>query len=140
LQEALVNRFSAAAAVLALVALAGCSGEDTPTGPTEVTIQELTVGTGAGPAAAGNTVTTHYTGMFTSGQVFDSSVGREPITFTLGAGQLIPGFEQGVVGMRVGGRRRVTVPPSLAYGSQGRPPQIPPNSTLIFDIELVAIR
>jgi FKBP-type peptidyl-prolyl cis-trans isomerase len=133
LEEALVNRFPA---VLALVALVAC-GDDTPVGPTEITIEEQSVGTGA-TAAVGDTVTVHYTGMFTNGQVFDSSLSREPLTFRVGAGSLIPGFEQGVIGMRVGGRRRVTVPPSLAYGSQGRAP-IPPNATLIFDLQLVSI-
>jgi FKBP-type peptidyl-prolyl cis-trans isomerase len=71
--------------------------------------------------------------------VFDTSVGRAPIQFQLGAGQVIPGFEQGIVGMKVGGKRRLTIPPSLGYGSAGRPPTIPPNSTLVFDVDLVSI-
>jgi FKBP-type peptidyl-prolyl cis-trans isomerase len=71
--------------------------------------------------------------------VFDSSVGRAPIQFQLGSSQVIPGFSQGIVGMKVGGKRRFTIPPSLAYGSAGRPPTIPGNSTLVFEVDLVSI-
>ena len=126
---------------LALMGLAACGGDDGTTTPTDsgtLEIVELTVGTGA-TAALGNTVSVHYIGGFPNGQIFDTSYGGNPFTLRLGAGQVIPGFEQGIVGMRVGGKRRVTMPPSLAYGSQGRPPTIPPNSTLVFEIELMSI-
>jgi FKBP-type peptidyl-prolyl cis-trans isomerase len=121
-----------------LVACGGGGGTETPTGPSTITIVETTVGSGP-VAVAGDVVTVHYVGSLTSGTQFDNSyTTNRPITFQLGAGQVIPGFEPGVVGMRVGGKRRVTVPPSLAYGSQGNGP-IPPNATLVFDIELVSI-
>jgi FKBP-type peptidyl-prolyl cis-trans isomerase len=122
------------------MALAGCGGDDGTTTPTTggtLEIVDLTVGTGA-TAASGNTVSVHYVGGFTNGQVFDSSYGGNPFTFRLGAGQVIPGFEQGIVGMKVGGKRRLTIPPSLAYGSQGQQ-GIPPNSTLIFEVELMSV-
>jgi FKBP-type peptidyl-prolyl cis-trans isomerase FkpA len=126
--------------ISALLTLAACGGDST-TGPTDsgtVTIEELVVGTGA-TAVVGNTVTVHYTGMFTNGTVFDSSVGRTPIQFQLGSNQVIAGFSQGIVGMKVGGKRRMTIPPSLAYGSAGRPPTIPGNATLVFEVDLVSI-
>jgi FKBP-type peptidyl-prolyl cis-trans isomerase FkpA len=126
--------------ISALLTLAACGGDSTtaPTDSGTVTIEELVVGTGA-TAAAGNTVTVNYTGMFTNGTVFDTSVGRAPIQFQLGSSQVIPGFSQGIVGMKVGGKRRITIPPSLAYGSAGRPPTIPGNSTLVFEVDLVSI-
>ena len=123
-----------------LVGLAGC-GADTPTTPDSGVIvsEDLVVGTGA-TAVAGDTVTVHYIGTFTNGTKFDSSYDRgQPYTFPVGVGQVIPGFDQAVVGMKVGGKRRVTIPPSLAYGSQGQG-AIPPNSTLKFDIDLVSIQ
>lgn len=103
-----------------------------------MTIEELTVGTGA-TALAGDTVTVHYVGTLINGTKFDSSIDRnEPFVFRLGTGAVIPGFDQGVNGMRVGGKRRVTIPPALAYGAQGRG-SIPPNATLRFEIDLVSI-
>ena len=123
-------------AVGLLAALVGCGG-DGVTGATEITSSEITVGTGA-TAAVGDVVTTHYI-LSLNGNVLESSyVGGQPIQFQLGAGQLIPGYERGVLGMRVGGKRRVTVPPSLGYGNQPRD-RIPANSTLVFEIELVSI-
>ena len=99
---------------------------------------DLTVGTG--PAARkGQRLRMHYTGRLTSGATFDSSVGRQPFTFTLGGGQVIRGWDEGIVGMRVGGKRRLVIPPDLAYGAAGVPPQIPPNSTLVFEVELLGI-
>jgi FKBP-type peptidyl-prolyl cis-trans isomerase len=101
-------------------------------------VQDLVVGTGA-TAAAGDVVTVHYVGTLTSGTKFDSSYDRnQPYTFRLGAGQVIAGFDQGVTGMRVGGKRRLTIPPDLAYGSQGQGP-IPPNATIVFEIDLLSI-
>jgi peptidylprolyl isomerase/FKBP-type peptidyl-prolyl cis-trans isomerase FkpA len=128
--------------VLATVSLLGvvaCGSDNNnnPAGPSSLVTDDVTVGTGAA-AANGDTVTVNYTGTFLDGRVFDSSVGKAPLTFRIGAAQLIPGFEQGVVGMRVGGRRRVTIPPELAYGSAGRDP-IPPNTTIRFEIDLLSI-
>jgi peptidylprolyl isomerase len=120
----------------AATALAGC-GSDTPTAPVLFRAEDLVVGSGA-PAVAGDTLTVHYIGTLEGGQVFDDSYARgEPYTFRLGAGAVIQGWDLGLVGIRVGGKRRLIIPPELAYGSQGRPP-IPPNATLHFDIELVA--
>jgi FKBP-type peptidyl-prolyl cis-trans isomerase len=126
--------------LVALFALAACGGDSTtsPSADGTFTTEDLVVGTGA-TAVLGSVVTVNYTGMFTNGAVFDTSVGKAPIQLQLGAGQVIPGFEQGIVGMKVGGKRRITIPPSLAYGSAGRPPTIPPNSTLVFDVDLVSI-
>jgi FKBP-type peptidyl-prolyl cis-trans isomerase len=115
----------------------GTTPSSTPTGPTELVLEDLVVGTGA-TAVNGDSVSVYYVGSFLNGQVFDSNVGGSALVFTLGAGQVIPGFEQGIVGMKVGGRRRMTIPASLAYGSQGRGP-IPPNTPLRFDVELAAI-
>ncbi len=97
---------------------------------------DLVVGTGA-EAKPGQRVTVHYTGWLTSGKEFDSSKGRnEPFAFTLGAGQVIKGWDQGVVGMKEGGVRRLTIPPELAYGSRRVGP-IPAGSTLVFEVELL---
>jgi FKBP-type peptidyl-prolyl cis-trans isomerase len=102
--------------------------------------QDLTVGTGA-EATPGRRITVHYTGWLTDGTKFDSSVDRgQPYTLTLGAGEVIQGWDQGIVGMKVGGKRRLEIPPQLAYGERGFPPVIPPNSTLIFEVELVDVR
>jgi FKBP-type peptidyl-prolyl cis-trans isomerase FkpA len=120
-----------------LLALAGCGGDDL-TGPSDITIEEITVGTGA-TAAVGDIVTVHYIVSLTNGNVLESSYALgAPITVQIGAGRVIPGFERGILGMRVGGKRRVTVPPSLAYGSTGSGP-VPPNATIRFEIELVSI-
>jgi FKBP-type peptidyl-prolyl cis-trans isomerase len=102
-------------------------------------IEDLQVGTGT-EAKAGQSVSVHYTGTLTNGKKFDSSRDRnEPFDFQLGAGMVIKGWDQGVAGMKVGGRRKLTIPPELGYGPMGYPPVIPPNSTLIFDIELIEV-
>ena len=136
-----MSRSSLAIACLALsLSLAGCGGNDTtsPSGQGSVGIEDLVVGTGA-TAATGDTVTVNYVGTFTNGTKFDSSYDRnQPYSFRIGAGQVIAGWDQGVPGMRVGGKRRLTVPPSLGYGSAAYGP-IPGNSTLIFEIELLSI-
>jgi FKBP-type peptidyl-prolyl cis-trans isomerase len=106
----------------------------------ELIIEDLVVGNGA-TAHAGQSVVVHYTGWLTSGQKFDSSVDRnDPFDFRLGAGQVIPGWDQGVAGMQVGGKRKLTIPPNLAYGSRGAGGVIPPNATLVFEVELLTIR
>jgi FKBP-type peptidyl-prolyl cis-trans isomerase len=97
------------------------------------------VGNGA-TAVAGKPVKVHYTGWLTDGKKFDSSVDRgQPFGFTLGAGQVIKGWDEGVAGMKVGGKRQLRIPPELGYGSRGAGSVIPPNATLIFDVELLEV-
>jgi peptidylprolyl isomerase/FKBP-type peptidyl-prolyl cis-trans isomerase FkpA len=103
------------------------------------TIEDLQVGTGP-EATRGRTVEVHYTGWLTDGRTFDSSVGDSPFSFRLGAGEVIEGWDLGVAGMKVGGRRKLTLPPELAYGARGAPPVIPPNATLVFEVELLGVR
>lgn len=156
-------------AVLALLAvMAGCgdrAAEEAPAAalpsgePTEVTyapdldvslermnrtgsglyVEDVTVGTGEA-ATAGRTAVVHYTGWLPNGTEFDSSRGRAPFSFELGQGNVIEGWEQGVDGMRVGGRRRLVIPSSLGYGAAGAGDVIPPNATLVFDVELLELR
>ena len=106
----------------------------------ELIIEELTVGNGA-TAAAGQSVSVHYTGWLTDGTKFDSSVDRnDPFEFNLGRGQVIAGWDQGVAGMQIGGKRKLTIPPALGYGERGAGGVIPPNATLVFEVELLGIR
>ncbi len=119
-------------------------------GPTKVTGEgtktasglqywDIKVGTGQ-EAKSGDHVKVHYTGWLTNGKKFDSSVGTgKPFEFTIGAGDVIKGWDEGVTGMKVGGKRQLRIPPALAYGDRGYPGVIPANSTLIFDIQLVGI-
>ncbi len=108
-------------------------------GPDMLEILDQIVGTGS-EAVTGKRVSVHYTGTLTSGQKFDSSRDRgRPFQFHLGRGEVIKGWDQGVVGMRVGGTRKLTIPAELAYGARGFPPVIPPNSTLVFEVELVDV-
>ncbi len=100
--------------------------------------QDEVVGTGA-EAKAGSLVSVQYTGKLENGTVFDTSVGRDPIQFPLGQGYVIPGWEQGILGMKVGGKRLLIIPPDLAYGDKANGP-IPANSTLIFEVELVGVK
>ena len=116
---------------------------DFPDGPppADLVIEDITVGDGP-QAVSGNTVQVHYVGVaHSSGEEFDSSYDRgQPLPFRLGAGQVISGWDQGVAGMKVGGRRKLTIPPHLAYGSRGAGGVIGPNETLIFVCDLVAVR
>jgi FKBP-type peptidyl-prolyl cis-trans isomerase len=150
---------------ITLIALAGVSVAQTaakktaakppaksaPSGPTKVTgaptktasgleYWDIKVGTGA-VAQTGKQVKVDYTGWLTSGRKFDSSVGTgRPFDFMLGASQVIKGWDEGIVGMKVGGKRQLRIPPDLAYGAAGHPPQIPASSTLIFDVRLVDVK
>jgi len=102
-------------------------------------IEDLSVGEGA-EAVVGKQVTVHYTGWLASGSKFDSSLDRnDPFDFPLGRGQVIRGWDEGVVGMKVGGKRRLTIPPEMGYGVRGAGGVIPPNATLVFDVELLAV-
>ncbi len=110
------------------------------TTPSGLTIEELVVGSGAA-AASGQKVSVHYTGWLTSGAKFDSSKDRgDPFIFPLGKGHVIKGWDEGVQGMKVGGKRKLTIPPALGYGARGAGGVIPPNATLVFEVELLAVR
>jgi peptidylprolyl isomerase/FKBP-type peptidyl-prolyl cis-trans isomerase FkpA len=105
----------------------------------ELIIEDITVGEGA-EAVSGQRVSVHYTGWLTDGTKFDSSKDRnEPFDFPLGRGHVIQGWDQGVVGMKVGGSRKLTIPPEMGYGARGAGGVIPPNATLVFDVELLAV-
>ena len=130
----------------ALVVLVGCAGgvkksadKDTLT-PSGLKYHDIVVGKGAMPET-GQICVVHYTGWLADGTIFGSSVNRkQPFTFAVGRGMVIKGWDEGVSTMRVGGKRRLTLPPNLAYGSQGAGGSIPPNATLTFEVELLDIR
>jgi FKBP-type peptidyl-prolyl cis-trans isomerase FkpA len=140
----------AALALAALLTLAcGESREDDPLSKTTLTKLEMTdlrVGTGA-EARNGRRVSVHYTGWLYhptrpehKGRQFDSSSGRQPFDLTLGMGEVIPGWDQGLLGMKAGGSRRLVIPSALAYGRTGHGSDIPPEATLVFDVELVTVQ
>lgn len=159
---------AAAAAALSLGALAACGDDDSatttttappadtatvagdakapaipfPSGPApkRLVVRDLKAGTGA-VAKPGDLVTVNYVGAsLSTKKVFDQSYGREPFIFGLGASQVIKGWDQGVAGMRVGGRRLLVIPPALGYGAQGQPPDIGPNETLVFVVDLLGVQ
>ena len=106
----------------------------------ELKIEELVVGSGA-EAVKGKTVSVHYTGWLTDGKKFDSSKDRgQPFTFRLGAGEVIRGWDDGFAGMKVGGKRKLTIPPEMGYGKRGAAGVIPPDATLVFEVELLGVR
>jgi FKBP-type peptidyl-prolyl cis-trans isomerase FkpA len=109
------------------------------TTPSGLTIEELVLGSGAA-AAAGQKVSVHYTGWLTNGTKFDSSKDRgDPFVFPLGRGHVIKGWDEGVAGMKVGGKRKLTIPSALGYGARGAGGVIPPNATLVFEVELLEV-
>jgi peptidylprolyl isomerase len=146
----------AVAVIVILVSRGGGSGGETtsvadtgtkptvevPKGPApdHLVVKDLKAGDGA-EAKAGDQVSVQYVGvLYDGGKQFDSSWDRgQPFDFQLGSGQVIPGWDQGVEGMKVGGRRELIIPPNLGYGAQGQPPTIPPNATLVFVIDLVSV-
>lgn len=110
------------------------------TTPSGLKYTDITPGTGATPQR-GQTITVHYTGTLENGTKFDSSVDRGvPAEYRIGVGELIKGWDEGIMSMKVGGKRRLVVPPALGYGPQGRPPSIPSNATLIFEVELLGVK
>ncbi|MCG2585749.1 FKBP-type peptidyl-prolyl cis-trans isomerase [Massilia sp. TS11] len=142
------------AAFVGLLSLTACGGGGTknnfvstePNQPTALQITDTVVGTG-NAAQTGSVITANYTGWLWSstasgnkGTQFDSNAGKAPIQVTLGAGQVIKGWDQGLVGMKTGGKRTLVIPASLAYGANGNPPTIPGNSALVFEIELLSVR
>jgi FKBP-type peptidyl-prolyl cis-trans isomerase FkpA len=147
------HRFTRAAGAVVLTALAGaslffsaaCANPSAPSTPVEFTIVDLRVGSGAA-ASTGSTVSVNYVGWLydgedpeKKGEQFDASKEGRPFVFWLGASQVIQGWEQGVVGMQVGGLRRLIVPSTLGYGRSGAGQTIPPNASLVFEIELLSV-
>ncbi|MGZ3422029.1 MAG: FKBP-type peptidyl-prolyl cis-trans isomerase [Polyangiales bacterium] len=115
------------------------SAAPAPPAEDELKIEDVVVGKGA-VVKKGSAVSVHYTGRLVTGEVFDSSVDRgKPFSFIVGSGSVIRGWDEGLIGMKVGGKRKLTIPPHLGYGDGGQPPTIPGHATLIFDIELLHV-
>lgn len=145
------NRQARVIAIVVVVALAATAiaylvANRAGKGGTEITTAsglkytDLTMGTGATPQK-GQTVTVHYTGTLTNGKKFDSSYDHgRPADFKIGVGSVIPGWDEGLMTMKVGGKRKLVIPSALGYGPTGRPPDIPGNSTLVFDVELLGVK
>ena len=142
-----MRRLSAIFPFVVVVVLTACGGNTENTSVTQLIRQDDVVGTGA-EAQSGRVVTVHYTGWLydqtrpdRKGNKFDSSRDRnEPFSFNLGAGEVIRGWDEGVAGMKVGGRRTLTIPPDMGYGARGAGGVIPPNATLLFDVELLEVK
>lgn len=151
-----VEKFIVLLLLLAAVAIPACSqkeeaqptaekavqskaGSEAVTTASGLSYTDMVEGTGAAPTS-GKNVTVHYTGMLEDGTKFDSSVDRgQPFVFRIGAGEVIPGWDEGVISMKVGGKRRLVIPPHLGYGTAGAGGVIPPNATLIFEVELLDV-
>jgi len=142
-----MRRLSAIFPFAVVLVLTACGGNTESTSVTQLIRQDDVVGTGA-EAQGGRVVTVHYTGWLYDqtrpdrrGNKFDSSRDRnEPFSFNLGAGEVIRGWDEGVAGMKVGGRRTLTIPPDMGYGARGAGGVIPPNATLLFDVELLEVK
>ena len=142
-----MRRLSAIFPFAVVLVLTACGGNTETNSVTQLIRQDDVVGTGA-EAQSGQVVTVHYTGWLydqtrpdRKGNKFDSSRDRnEPFSFNLGAGEVIRGWDEGVAGMKVGGRRTLTIPPDMGYGARGAGGVIPPNATLLFDVELLEVK
>lgn len=132
---------SASAAMIAEPVAEAATAAPVASGPSVTTLKKEDLKVGTGPAAAsGDKVRVHYTGTLLDGTKFDSSLDRgEPFEFTLGQGMVIKGWDEGVAGMKKGGKRKLTIPSDKAYGKRGSPPKIPPDAPLVFEVELVEI-
>jgi peptidylprolyl isomerase len=150
-----VEKFIVLLLLMAAVSIPACSQKETKnvpekaaqtqvatgavTTPSGLSYTDLVKGTGAAPTS-GKSVTVHYTGTLENGTKFDSSVDRgQPFMFRIGAGEVIPGWDEGVISMKVGGKRKLVIPPQLGYGAAGAGGVIPPNATLIFEVELLDV-
>ena len=135
---ALVLAIAGSAVIYVITRQANPAGAEVVT-PSGLKYVDLKVGDGPSPRT-GQTVIVNYVGTLENGTEFDSTTGKPPAHFPIGVGRVIKGWDEGLMTMKVGGKRKFTIPSDLGYGTMGRPPKIPPNSTLLFDVELVGIR